>query len=50
VVGELFGDPHYQSPGTVERLGASAGLQVERRSGPAVGYFALLRKPGPAPG
>lgn len=50
VVGELFGDPHYQSPGTLQRLGASAGLQVERRSGPAVGYFALLRKPGPPSG
>lgn len=50
VVGELFGDPHYQSPGTVERLGASAGLRVEQRSGPAVGYFALLRKPGATSG
>jgi ubiquinone/menaquinone biosynthesis C-methylase UbiE len=50
VVGELFGDPHYQSPGTLERLGASAGLRVEQRSGPVAGYFALLRKPAPASG
>lgn len=42
VVGELFGDPHYTSPGALERLGAEAGLRLVRRSGPAVGYFARL--------
>ena len=42
VVGELFGDPHYTSPGALERLGADAGLRLVRRSGPAVGYFARL--------
>lgn len=43
VVGELFGDPHYTSPGALRRLGEAAGLRVERRYGPAFGYFALLR-------
>lgn len=42
VAGELFGDPHYTSPGALERLGAEAGLRLVRRSGPAVGYFARL--------
>lgn len=42
VVGELFGDPHYTSPGALERLGAEAGLRLVRRSGPALGYFARL--------
>jgi ubiquinone/menaquinone biosynthesis C-methylase UbiE len=46
VVGELFGDPHFTTPGRLERLGAEAGLTLERRSGPWIGYFALLRKPG----
>lgn len=45
VVGELFGDPHFTTPGKLERLGADAGLGLERRSGPWIGYFALLRKP-----
>ncbi len=45
VVGELFGDPHFTTPGKLERLGADAGLALERRSGPWIGYFALLRKP-----
>ncbi len=42
VVGELFGDPHFTSPGALERLGAKAGLQIRERSGPALGYFARL--------
>ncbi len=46
VVGELLGDPHFTSPGEVERLGRDAGLRLEERSGPWVGYFARLRKPG----
>jgi protein-L-isoaspartate O-methyltransferase len=44
VVGELFGDPHYTTPAEVERLGGLVGLTLERRSGPWLGYFALLRK------
>ncbi|MDQ3573035.1 MAG: methyltransferase domain-containing protein [Actinomycetota bacterium] len=43
VVGELVGDPHYTSPGALERLGAGAGLRLTERSGPAFGYFARLQ-------
>src|SRR3954462_6430983 len=42
VVGELFGDPHFTSPGALERRGKTAGLRLEHRSGPALGYFARL--------
>ncbi len=42
VVGELFGDPHYTSPGALRRRGESAGLRFEHRNGPAFGYFARL--------
>ena len=45
VVGELFGDPHFTTPAEIERLGSVAGLRFERRSGPWLGFFALLRKP-----
>jgi SAM-dependent methyltransferase len=43
VVGELFGDPHFTTPGALERRGAAAGLRLDGRSGPAFGYFARLR-------
>lgn len=43
VVGELAVDPHYVSPAALERRASTAGLRLERRSGPAVGYFATLR-------
>lgn len=42
VDGELFGDPHYTSPGALRTLGDAAGLRFEQRSGPALGYFARL--------
>lgn len=42
VVGELALDPHYVTPATLERRAAAAGLRLERRSGPLVGYFARL--------
>lgn len=42
VVGELFGDPHFTSRNSLERLGAEAGLQLAESSGPAFGYFARL--------
>jgi SAM-dependent methyltransferase len=42
VVGELFGVPHFTSPGALERAGTAAGLRFESRSGPAFGYFARL--------
>jgi ubiquinone/menaquinone biosynthesis C-methylase UbiE len=46
VVGELLGDPHYVSPGALERRGEAAGLQLIRRNGPAIGYFGLLTRRG----
>jgi len=42
VVGELFGDPHYTSPGALRGRGEAAGLRWDDRDGPAVGYFARL--------
>jgi ubiquinone/menaquinone biosynthesis C-methylase UbiE len=42
VVGELFGDPHFTSRGTLKRLGAEAGLELAESSGPAFGFFARL--------
>lgn len=42
VVGELFGDPHFTSRGTLRRLGAEAGLRLAETSGPPFGYFARL--------
>ncbi|MGN6203131.1 MAG: class I SAM-dependent methyltransferase, partial [Solirubrobacterales bacterium] len=42
VVGELFGDPHFTSRGSLEHLGAEAGLDLTEASGPAFGYFARL--------
>jgi SAM-dependent methyltransferase len=43
VVGELAGDPHFTSPGALERRAAGAGLRLVERSGPAFGYFARLQ-------
>ncbi len=45
IVGELFGDPHWVAPRALERRAAAAGLTLERRSGPAIGYFARLTRP-----
>ena len=42
IVGELAGDPHFTGPGALERRGATAGLRLVERSGPAFGYFARL--------
>lgn len=42
VVGELFGDPHFTTCASLERLGAEAGLRLVERSGPRFGYFARL--------
>ena len=39
VNGELFGDPHWVSPGTAERGATAAGLGRHRRIGPPAGYF-----------
>ena len=43
VVGELIVDPHWVSPGALERRAAEAGLRLERRIGSPLGYFAVLR-------
>jgi len=42
IVGELFGDPHFVTEGSLRNRGAAAGLAFERRSGPKLGYFARL--------
>ncbi len=42
VVGELFGDPHFTTRASLERMGAAAGLQLAERSGNWFGFFARL--------
>jgi ubiquinone/menaquinone biosynthesis C-methylase UbiE len=42
IVGELFGDPHFTTRKSLERLGAAAGLELVERSGNWFGYFARL--------
>lgn len=42
VVGELFGDPHFTTRASLERLGREAGLELGERSGNWFGYFARL--------
>jgi ubiquinone/menaquinone biosynthesis C-methylase UbiE len=44
VVGELFGDPHFTSRKTLQKLGAEAGLSLSESSGPPFGYFARLNR------
>jgi SAM-dependent methyltransferase len=43
VVGELFGDPHMVTFGSLRARAARSGLEIERRLGGPLGYFALLR-------
>jgi SAM-dependent methyltransferase len=45
VVGELLGDPHYVALGPMRLRAAAAGLEFERRSGNALGFFARFSKP-----
>jgi len=42
IVGELFGDPHFTSRKSLEKLGAEAGFELAELSGPRLGYFARL--------
>jgi ubiquinone/menaquinone biosynthesis C-methylase UbiE len=42
VVGELFGDPHFTTRASLERMGADAGLRLEETSGNWFGFFARL--------
>ena len=44
VVGELFGDPHWVSPGALTRRAEAAGLRFERRIGTPLGYFARFAR------
>jgi ubiquinone/menaquinone biosynthesis C-methylase UbiE len=46
VVGELFGDPHFTTQGTLRREAAEAGLAYESHSGNPLAYFARLSKSG----
>jgi ubiquinone/menaquinone biosynthesis C-methylase UbiE len=39
VVGELFGDPHWVSPGALRARAEAAGLTFEHRIGSPLGYF-----------
>jgi SAM-dependent methyltransferase len=48
VVGELMGDPHYVGVKGMRLRAAAAGLEFERRSGNAVGFFARFNKPQPS--
>jgi SAM-dependent methyltransferase len=45
VVGELFGDPHWVSPGRLRARAEAVGLAFDLRSGPPVGYFARFVRP-----
>jgi SAM-dependent methyltransferase len=45
VVGELFGDPHWVSPGRLRRRAEAVGLAFTRRSGTPLGYFARVDRP-----
>ena len=42
IVGELFGDPHMVTVGSLERRGEAAGVRLTRRLGPPLAYFARL--------
>ena len=46
VVGELLGDPHMVGERSLRRRAAAAALRFERRVGPRIGYFAVLRPQG----
>jgi len=45
VVGELLGDPHYVTFGSLREKAGAAGLSLDRRSGSFLGYFARFAKP-----
>ncbi|HXY34684.1 MAG TPA: methyltransferase domain-containing protein [Planctomycetaceae bacterium] len=46
-VSEMFGDPHYQSKSTVERLARDAGFETEEVLGGRFMFTANFRKPVP---
>lgn len=43
VVGELFGDPHFTTRGSLRRMGSEVGLELSEISGNWFGYFARLQ-------
>jgi len=43
VVGELWGDPHVVTAGRLRERAEGAGFAWERRVGPAVGFFAVMK-------
>jgi SAM-dependent methyltransferase len=43
VVGELFGDPHFTTLGSLKAQAGDTGLDCQERSGNWFGYFARLR-------
>jgi ubiquinone/menaquinone biosynthesis C-methylase UbiE len=45
VFGELFGDPHMVTAGTLRKRAEAAGLRFEERVGPAFGFFARFAVP-----
>ena len=42
IVGELFGDPHMVTLGSLQRRAEGAGLRLTQRLGPSLAYFARL--------
>jgi SAM-dependent methyltransferase len=50
VVGELFGDPHWVSPGALRRRAEEAGLGFERSTGRLLGRFSSFVKDDGGPG
>jgi SAM-dependent methyltransferase len=46
IVGELFGDPHMVTLGSLRQRGGRAGLTYTRRVGNPLAYFARLEKAG----
>jgi hypothetical protein len=44
VIGELFGDPHMVTLGTLRERAERAGFTYERRLGTPLAYFARLRR------
>jgi ubiquinone/menaquinone biosynthesis C-methylase UbiE len=48
VVGEMFFDPHVVPAGKLRERSARAGLELARRSGGRLAYFARLEKPAAA--
>lgn len=48
IVGELFGDPHMVTERSLRQRAERTGLRFERRVGPRLGYFAVLRPAVPS--